>query len=87
VERFDLAPQPEVKQRAPANVGGGGGQQRVVARSGGVVVNPVQSKDRLAAEMAAEKALKYTMSALRFHDIGSAVENCKKALALLLPHQ
>ena len=54
---------------------------------GALVVRPTRSKDKLVAEMQAEKFIKYANSSIRFHDVDGAITNLKEAMAVLLPYR
>eukprot|EP00465_Bigelowiella_longifila_P010932 CAMPEP_0185252170 /NCGR_PEP_ID=MMETSP1359-20130426/1354_1 /TAXON_ID=552665 /ORGANISM="Bigelowiella longifila, Strain CCMP242" /LENGTH=393 /DNA_ID=CAMNT_0027834283 /DNA_START=30 /DNA_END=1211 /DNA_ORIENTATION=- len=52
-----------------------------------IVVSARKLQDKLSAEIEAERLIGHAQSALRFHDVDSAVEKMKGALAVLIPYQ
>jgi len=57
------------------------------APSGSAQVRPIKTEDRIAAEMQAERLIGHAQSALRFHDVDTAIEKMKTALGYLLPYE
>ncbi|GAB5372543.1 hypothetical protein AAMO2058_001674600 [Amorphochlora amoebiformis] len=57
------------------------------AAPGDIVISARPMKDRVGAETQAERFIGHAQSALRFHDVDTAIEKLKTALSMLIPYQ